>query len=70
MSVGEEFLEERRRRRRSGDRRLSPEGRQLLLRLVSGDLQDEFQAALDEVSTTDPLIGGGELDIHDSDVPG
>jgi hypothetical protein len=70
MSIGEGFLEERRRRRRTGDRRLSPEGREILLRLVSGDLQDEFQAALDEVSATDPLIGGAELDIHDSDVPG
>ena len=70
MSIGEEFLEERRRRRRTGDRRLSPQGREILLRLASGDLQDEFQAALDEVSATDPLIGGRGLDINDSDVPG
>ena len=31
---------------------------EILLRLVDGDLVDEFQAELDGVSETDPLIGG------------
>ena len=62
MSVGEELLEQRRRRRRAGDPRLSPEGREILRRLVSGDLTSEFQTALDAVSEADPLLGGGEAD--------
>jgi len=60
VSVGEELLEERRRRRRAGDPRLSDADRELLRRLTTGDLVDEFQAALDAVSAADPLIGGGE----------
>jgi hypothetical protein len=62
MSIGEELLEERRRRRRAGDPRITPEGREILLRLVSGDLVEEFQAALDAVSAADPLLGGGDID--------
>jgi hypothetical protein len=62
MSIGEELLEERRRRRRAGDPRITPEGREILLRLVSGDLMGEFQAALDAVSDADPLLGGGDTD--------
>jgi hypothetical protein len=68
MSTDEEFLEKRRRRRRAGDPRLSPEGREILIRLFSGDLRDEFQAALDEVSDADPLVGGIGLDINEPDV--
>lgn len=59
MSVGEELLEERRRRRRAGDPRLSEQGRELFRRMTTGDLVDEFQAALDAVSDSDPLLGGG-----------
>ena len=55
MSIGEELLEERRRRRRGGDPRLSPEGKELFRRMTTGDLADEFQAALD--SDVDPLLG-------------
>ena len=57
MSIGEELLAERRRRRRAGDPRLSPKDRELLGRLVC-DLAGEFQAALDAVSAADPLLGG------------
>ncbi len=64
MSVGEELLEQRRQRRRAGDPRLSPEGREILRRLVSGDLAAEFQAALDAVSEADPLLGADEADPH------
>lgn len=58
MSIGDELLNERRRRRKAGDPRITPEGREILLRLVDGDLVDEFQAELDGVSEADPLIGG------------
>ena len=60
VSIGEELVEERRRRRRAGDPRLSPEGRELFRRMTTGDLVDEFQAALDAVSAGDPLLGGGD----------
>lgn len=62
MSRGDELLEERRRRRRAGDPRLTEADRELLRRLVSGDLMDEFQAALDAVSAADPLLGGDDRD--------
>lgn len=60
MNVGEELLEERRRRRRAGDPRLSPEGRELFRRMTTGDLAEEFQAGLDAVAAADPLLGSGE----------
>lgn len=62
MSIGDELVEERRRRRRAGDPRITSEGREILLRLVSGDLVGEFQAALDAVSDADPLLDGGDPD--------
>jgi hypothetical protein len=58
MSIGEELLEERRRRRRAGDPRLSEAGRFLFRRMTTGDLAGDFQAGLDAVSDRDPLIGG------------
>ena len=58
MSLGEELAEERRRRRRAGDPRLTAADRELLGRLTDGDLKDEFQAALDAVSDNDPLLSG------------
>ncbi len=60
MSVGEELIEGRRRRRRAGDPRVSQAGREFMARLVEGDLMGEFQAALDAVSADDPLLGGTE----------
>jgi hypothetical protein len=60
MSVGEELLEERRRRRRAGDPRLSEADREILRRVTRGDLQGEFQAALDADLAADPLLGGHE----------
>jgi len=60
MSTGEELIEERRRRRRAGDPRLSQQGRELFRRMTTGDLVDEFQDALDTTAATDPLIGGGD----------
>jgi hypothetical protein len=57
VTTGEELTEERRRRRREGDSRLSDADRELLRRLTTGDLVGEFQAGLDAVSATDPLLG-------------
>jgi hypothetical protein len=57
-NVGEELLEERRRRRRAGDPRLSPEGRQLFARMATGDLVEEFQAELDSDAIGDAVLGG------------
>ncbi len=65
MSIGEELLEERRQRRRAGDPRLSPEGREILRRFVSGDLVAEFQGALDAISDADPLLEGAGNDTDD-----
>lgn len=62
VSIGEEILEERRRRRRAGDPRLSAEGRELFRRMTAGDLVDEFQAALDSDVAADPLLGGRDTD--------
>jgi hypothetical protein len=58
MSTAEELLEARRQRRRAGDPRLSPEARELFRRMTTGDLVDEFQAALDADLTADPLLSG------------
>lgn len=58
MSTAEELIEERRRRRRAGDPRLTEADREVLGRIVDGDLADQFQAALDAVSASDPLLGG------------
>jgi hypothetical protein len=57
MSAGDELLEERR-RRRAGDPRISPEGRELFRRMTTGDLTKEFQAALDATTEADPVLGG------------
>jgi hypothetical protein len=62
VSVGDELLEERRRRRRAGDPRLTEADREVLRRITRGDLKEEFQAALDEIAAADPLIGGDPAD--------
>jgi hypothetical protein len=62
MSNGDELLEERRRRRRAGDPRLSPEGRQLFREMTTGALAGEFQAALDSDAAADPVLGGHDRD--------
>jgi hypothetical protein len=61
VSIGEELLAERRRLRRAGDPRLTTEDREILRRVTRGDLQGDFQAALDADLAEDPLLGG-----HDS----
>jgi len=64
MSVGEELLEARRRRRRHGDPRLSDRAREVLLRMTTGDLVDEFQDALD-ADLDDPALGDHNRDAAD-----
>jgi hypothetical protein len=63
--VSVDLSEERRRRRRAGDARLSPEDRAILRRLVKGDLAEEFQSALDRDLAQDPLLGGTHIDTDD-----
>lgn len=58
VNIGDELLEVRRRRRRAGDPRITPEGRELLLRMTTGDLMDQFQAGLDADLAADPLLAG------------
>ena len=67
MEPGDELFEERRRRRRAGDPRLTEEDREFLRRITNGDLRDEFQAALDEIAATDPIIGGEPPDEWPAD---
>ncbi len=62
VTIGEELVEERRRRRRAGDPRITPEGREILQRVTRGDLADEFQAALDADVAADSLLGGHDTD--------
>lgn len=62
MSVGEELLEQRRRRRRAGDPRLSDADREILRRITSGDLAAELQAALDADVVADQILGGRDQD--------
>lgn len=62
MTIGDELLEERRRRRRAGDPRLSPEAREIFRRMTTGDLAEEFQAALDADLEADPLLGGHDVE--------
>jgi hypothetical protein len=65
VSVGEELREEQRRRRRAGDPRLSAEGREILRRVTRGEMQPEFQAALDADLAADGFLGGEHLDQAD-----
>jgi hypothetical protein len=59
VTTGQDLLDELRRQRRGGDPRITPEGRAILTRIVSGDLADEFADSLAEISSSDPLLGGG-----------
>ncbi len=62
MSIGEELLNARRRRRRAGDPRLTDADREILRRITSGDLAPAFQAALDADVAADPVLGGRHHD--------
>ncbi len=62
VSIGEDLLEQRRRRRRAGDPRLSDADRDVLRRITSGDLAPAFQAALDADAAADGVLGGHDHD--------
>ena len=62
--MGDDYLEERRRRRRAGDPRLSAEGKELFRQMTTGDLAEEFQAALDADLFSDPALGGSADTTH------
>jgi hypothetical protein len=53
-----DLIEERRLRRRAGDPRVTDAGREIISRITTGDLADEFQAALDADCVADPVLGG------------
>jgi exonuclease III len=63
VRVAKERLDTHRQRRRVGDSRLSPEEREIVRRLVSGDLTDEFQARprSGERSRSDDAVPNGHL---------
>ncbi len=63
VSIADQLFEERRLRRRAGDPRLSDDGREVLRRITTGDLADEFVRSLEEISDADPLLTG--IDDHD-----
>lgn len=61
--MADELLDQKRLRRRAGDPRVTDSGRELVRRLTTGDLADEFQRSLDEIADADLLLsGGGEAD--------
>jgi hypothetical protein len=53
-----DLFEERRRRRRAGDPRVTESDRQIMRRITTGDLADDFQAVLDAAMENDPFLGG------------
>jgi hypothetical protein len=59
VTTGQDLLAELRRQRRAGDPRITPEGREILTRIVMGDLAEEFADSLAQISAEDPLLGGG-----------
>ena len=58
--TGRDPAPEERHRRRAGDPRITPAGREILLRLTTGDLMDEFQAGLEADLQVDPALRGGD----------
>lgn len=64
MTRGEQLLEEFRRQRCAGDPRLTDADKEILRRITTGDLADEFADSLAALSDGDPL-GGGPVDPDD-----
>ncbi len=60
MTTGDNLLDEFRRARRTGDPRITPEGREILRRITSGDLADEFADSLAMISQNDPALGSDD----------
>jgi len=58
VGKGEQLLEDFRRQRRARDPRITPEGREILLRITKGDLAGEFAESLAAISDADPMLSG------------
>jgi hypothetical protein len=58
VTKGEQLLADFRRQRRAGDPRITPEGREILLRITKGDLAGEFAESLSAISDADPMLSG------------
>jgi len=58
-TTGKDLLEEFRRQRLAGDPRLTDADKEILRRITTGDLSDEFADSLVSISDADPLLGGG-----------
>jgi len=58
VTKGEQLLEDFRRQRRAGDPRITPEGREIPLRITKGDLAGEFAESLAAISDADPMLFG------------
>ena len=41
---------------------MTAEDRELVLRLTTGDLVEDFQRSLDEIAAADPLLSGDDID--------
>ena len=65
VTKGEQLLEEFRRQRHAGDPRLTPSDKEILRRITTGDLADDFADSLAAISDADPLLGGGPDDADD-----
>ena len=70
MSLPEDLAEERRRRRRAGDPRLTAAHRELLGRLTDRDLREQFQADLYAVSESDSLLSGRRSPVQSPTMTG
>jgi hypothetical protein len=57
-----DLSEERLRRHRAGDPRLTEADREILRRITTGDLANEFQAALDADLVNDLILRGRDPD--------
>jgi hypothetical protein len=65
VTIGQELLEEFRRQRRAGDPRLTKSDKEILRRVTTGDLADEFADSLTEISDADPVLGGSPASDDD-----
>ena len=65
VTRGEQLVEQFRLERRAGDPRLTDADRDILLRIASGDLSEQFGAALERELAEDELLGGERHDGRD-----
>jgi hypothetical protein len=58
VTTGRELLEEFRRARRAGDPRLTEHDKEILRRITTGDLANEFADSLTAIADADAILGG------------